>query len=164
MKLFAKLLIAALVLAVLLPFTLLKGKDGRPLMSFDSLKAPDISVPELPDSVKMPELESQPGGKDIVYQWRDENGMLHFTSDPPPAGMKYTVKGYDPNANLIQSIEPEPEVVADTSSAGPDQNQISLDVGNPYSPENVKKLVDDAKQIQKILNDRYKQQEAIMGQ
>ena len=131
MKLFAKLLIAALVLAVLLPFTILKGKDGRPLMSFDSLKAPEISVPELPDSVKLPELETNSKNKDIVYQWRDEKGMLHFTSEPPPVGTKYTVKGYDPKANLIQSVKPEPEPVEHTSPTGLATGQISLDVGNP---------------------------------
>ena len=109
-------------------------------------------------------METNSNGKDIVYQWRDENGMLHFATEPPPAGTEYTVKGYDPQANLIQSVKPEPEPVEDTSPTGLDTGQVSLDIGNPYSPENVKKLVDDARQIQKILNDRYEQQEAIMGQ
>ncbi len=164
MKFFAKLLITALVLAVLLPFTVLKGKDGRPLMSLDSLKMPDIAAPKLPDSAKLPELETEPGREDIVYQWRDEEGMLHFTTEPPPAGTEYVVKGYDPQANLIQSVELEPEPVENVSPTGMDTGQISLDIGNPYSPANVKKLVDDAKQIQKILNDRYEQQEAAFGQ
>lgn len=163
MKLFVKLLIAALVLAVLLPFTVLKGKDGGPLLSFADLKAPNLKMPQIPGSDQLPNLGS--GGKkktDIIYQWRDEQGELHFTNTPPAAGIEYTAKGYDPNANLIQSIdikhdEPDTKVAADT------QIEVPAKIGNPYSPEKVEKLFNDAQKVQKLLDERMKQQEAILG-
>ncbi|MCP4275688.1 MAG: hypothetical protein GY779_04975, partial [Gammaproteobacteria bacterium] len=53
MKFFGKLLLAVLIIGLLLPFTILKGKDGKPLMSFTDLKLPDFSAPKLPDLPKL---------------------------------------------------------------------------------------------------------------
>ena len=175
MNLFFKFLIVALVLAVLLPFTVLKGKDGRPLMSLGDLKAPELSLPQIPEatstdnaaskSVSMPSAE----GKDIVYKWRDEKGELHFSSSPPPEGFEYTAKGYDPNTNLIQSLPVQSEATREIGAAeqkgeiAVNEDAAEDEIGNPYSPEKVKKLMKDAKNIQKMLDDRFKQQEALMG-
>jgi len=169
MRFFAKLLIAALVLAVLLPFTVIKGKDGRPLMNFSDLKMPDLGLPDLPEGVDMPAVDLPAGdsGQDIVYKWRDAEGNLHFTSQPPPEGIEYETKGYDPQANLIQSVKPEPKQEKESASAEPsDTSQVNKnsDIGNPYSPEKVEKLYKDAQNVQKLLNERFKQQEAIIGQ
>jgi len=100
MRFFVKIMITAVVLAVLLPFTFLKGKDGRPLMSLDKLKAPKLEMPDLPKASGKPK-------QDLIYRWTDAEGVTHFTNTPPPAGVEYTVKGYDPNTNLIQSVQPE---------------------------------------------------------
>lgn len=163
MKLFTKLLIAALVLAVLLPFTILKGKDGRPLMSWKDLKAPDLDLPEVPDGLKLPNAGATGKRQDIIYKWRDAKGELHFTSSPPPKGIEYEAKGYDPNANLIQSIEIKHEEAVAPVAEQPQQNE-SKGIGNPYSPEKIEKLFKDAENVQKLLDDRMKQQEAMFGQ
>lgn len=168
MKLFVKLIFAALFLAVLLPFTLLKGKDGRPLMSVGDLKMPAISLPKVSNDAKLPRLPaSASANQDIIYQWRDAEGSLHFTSQPPPEGTEYTVKGYDPRTNLIQSVKLEEEPEASNSDS--EQNnrapvKEASEIGNPYSPEKVEKLFNDARNIEKLLNDRMKQQEAMIGQ
>lgn len=163
MKFFVKLLIALLVLAVLLPFTVLKGKDGSPLMSLDDLKLPDLSLPEVPDSIGIPEVGSAINRTDVIYQWRDAKGELHFTSTPPAEGIEYTAKGYDPNANLIQSIDIE-HTEASKQEVQESQVKTPSDIGNPYSPEKIQKLFDDARNVEKLLNDRMKQHEALNGQ
>lgn len=163
MKLFGKLLITALVLAVLLPFTVIKGKDGKPLMSFNNIKAPELSLPEIPDSINSLDNKSQSSGKDIIYKWRDRKGDLHFTTAPPPKGVEYTVKGYDPNANLIQSIKISTEETEQPEQTGQQtQTKKSVDIGNPYSPEKVEKLIEDAQNIEKLLNDRVKKQQTLI--
>ncbi len=163
MKLFVKLMIAALVLAVLLPFTLLKDEQGRPLMSIDKLKSPDLSLPRLPQVDKSLKAVTGDGKTDVIYQWRDRDGQLNFTTSPPPDGIEYTAKGYDPNANLIQSIEikeeaPEPAQTAES------QTKKGPALGFPYSPERIEKLFDDAENVQKLLDDRMKQHEAILAE
>lgn len=165
MKFFVKLLVAAVVLAVILPFTVLKGKDGGPLMSLDDIKMPSLSLPDIPAGVTLPKLDALSDGKkdkDIVYKWRDASGELHFSSEPPPEGIEFTAKGYDPNMNLIQSVKAKPEkveVVAEQSVP-----KKAADIGSPYSPGRVDKLMKDAQNIEKLLTDRQLKQEAALGQ
>lgn len=159
MRFFVKIMITAVVLAVLLPFTFLKGKDGRPLMSLDRLKAPKLEMPALPKAPGKPK-------QDLIYRWTDGEGVIHFTNTPPPPGVEYTVKGYDPNTNLIQSVQPEkpeepaPRKAVQAATKKPSEGLEGI--GNPYSVEKVEKLMEDAKNVQKLLEDRAKRQEALI--
>ena len=51
MKLFVKLMLALLVLALLLPFTILKDDHGNTLMSFSDFSLSDVKMPDfsMPD-------------------------------------------------------------------------------------------------------------------
>ena len=162
MKFFVKLMIAAVVLAVLAPFTVLKGKDGKPLMSFSDLKMPDLAMPKVPDAVKDASLPKS-GGKDVIYKWKDAKGVLHFSSKPPAAGIEYTSKGYDPNTNLIQSVEIEEEKPASTMTTEAPKIEKPSDLANVYSPDKIEKLMKDANNVQKLLNQRNQKLNAMMG-
>lgn len=168
MKLFGKLLLAALIIGLLLPFTILKGKDGQTLLSFSSLKMPDFSMPDIPSISNSTSPASTGGmeGKDIFYKWLDADGNLQFTTSPPPQGVEFTVKGYDPNTNVIQSVKiPREPEESDSAESGTDKKvKKASDIGSPYSPEKIEKLFEDANNIEKILNDRLKQQETALGQ
>ena len=167
MRLFGKFLIAVLVIGFLLPFTLLKGKDGHPLMSFDKIKAPsfslpDIPLPELSNKMSASEAETTMGKSNVIYQWRDEKGELNFTTTAPPKGIVFTEKAYDPNMNLIQSVRVKTEQAEEVLEQS--AKKKAADIGNPYSPTKVEKLMEDAQNIEKLLNDRFKKQEAMLGQ
>ncbi len=169
MKLFAKFLIAAAFIAVLLPFTVLKGTDGKTLMSLPTPSMPSLSLDSLPDLPDFGEKNSSAsrssGGEDLFYKWHDKQGNVQFTSEPPPNGVEYTVKGYDPNANVIQAVDTsilQPKIVKSSQSSSRPTNSADA-IGNPYSPERVKKLFDDANNIEKILNQRLKDQEAAIN-
>ena len=165
MKLFVKLLIVILIIGVLLPFTILKGEDGKPLMSFGNINMPDISLPDLPKSSGNNSSKSSTG-KDLIYKWTDSEGNIQFSTSPPPEGIKYTVKGYDPNTNLIQAVELPKEDSEDSSNDSESKKSPSPPdgIGSVYSPEAVEKLFEDAKNVEKLLNERFKNQEAIVGQ
>lgn len=171
MKLLVKLLFAILIIGFLLPFTLIKGKDGKPLLSFSDLKAPKVSMPDWP---KIPASNSSPieasgavkngGGKDIIYRWTDAEGNTQFSNQPPPQGVEYSVKGYDPDQNVIQAVKIEPKEAeqGEELKSGEGIKKAS-DIGNPYSPEKVEKLFDDANNIENLLSDRLKKQQAAIG-
>ncbi len=164
MKLFIKLMITILVIGVLLPFTILKGKDGRPLLSFSDLKLPESDIP-LADKLKSAEDVDNLGSGDVIYNWTDDEGNIQFSNSPPPTGVGYTVKDYDPNLNVIQSVEvPVDEPEDELNSESEKQITGTEDIGNPYSSEKVEKLFEDTKNIEKLLNQRFKNQEAILGQ
>ena len=166
MKLFAKLLLATLVLAMLLPFTILKKNDGSTMLSFADFKLPNFSAPSLPEVPGVDSIGDSVdvgGGQVTIYEWRDSRGGIQFTNEPPPEGVEYQVRQYDPNANVIQSVKsptaaPEPEVAenSEPETAG------TLEAPSPYSPEGVKKLMDDAKNVEKLLNERFQRQQSAI--
>jgi len=108
MKLILMLSGAALVIAAVLSFTLLKGENGKTLLSFSDFKVPEIDLVDF--SLKAlagtwwasdsdsPRIES------TIYEWTDIEGNLQFSNSPPSEGIKYTVKEYDPNENVIPAV------------------------------------------------------------
>ena len=177
MNLFIKLLVAFLVIGLLLPFTFLKGKDGKPILSITDLKLPEVSMPDisLPD-ISLPEMPKLSNGvqelnggplngEDVIYKWTDKEGNMQFSDSPPPEGIEFTAKGYDSNLNVVQAVEipsDEPELVLKTE---PREKVISAEgIGGAYSPENIENLFKDAKNIEKVLNQRFTNQKAELGQ
>ena len=177
MKLFTKMLIAILVIALLLPFTLLKGKDGSAMLNFGDLNSPSVSLPELsmPDFLSSG-LPGLPGrisssddesltGNDVIYKWTDADGNLQFSNNRPPEGVVYTLKGYDSNLNVIQAVETRatsPEAVPEFESK---KKVTSVNnIGSPYSVERIEKLFEDANNIENLLNQRMDNQAAEIGQ
>lgn len=164
MKLFAKFMIAGLFIAMLLPFTILKGPDGKTLMSFTDIDLPDFSLPslpKLPDASSMSSSNDSLGGKDLFYKWYDAEGNVQFTTEPPAEGIEYTVKGFDPDTNVIQAVE-LPQEEPEPDETPPAKN--SEESGSLYSREGIEKLFKDAKDVEKLLNQRMKDQESALNQ
>ena len=173
MKLFKKLVLAALVIALLLPFTLLKDEEGKTLMSFSSfslpdLKMPDLKVPDMPGSKQLDTSVDDQGRRDIVYRWNDREGTIHFTTEPPAEGIKFTLKGYDPNANVIQAVKlpeiEEPAQPLTTDATASSEQNSSPDLENFYNKDDILKLFDDSKNIQQLLNQRFDYQKSAINQ
>ena len=166
MKLFAKLMLALLVIAMLLPFTVLKDDSGKPLLSFSSLSLPDFSLPDFGQAEKLAPGGGQGASNEVLfYRWYDTEGNVQFSNEPPPAGIEYTVKGYDPNTNVIQAVNPEATTTdASRPAAENDAEQESGKIANPYSQESIEKLFEDAKNVEKLLNQRFEQQEQVLNQ
>jgi hypothetical protein len=178
MKLFKKLVLSALVIALLLPFTLLKDEEGKTLMSFSSLKLPDFKMtnlkkpdfemPDMPGSKQLvPSVDGQ-GRKDIVYRWNDSEGAIHFSTEAPAQGIKFTLKGYDPNANVIQAVQlPEIEIpaepIATEDTASSEQNSPP-DLESTYSKDDILKLFDDSNNFQQLFNERFNNQNSTLNQ
>lgn len=160
---FYKLMIALLVIAGLAPFTFIKGKDGKPLMSFSDIKMPDSSIPD----IKLPDLETKDNAVQdgTVFKWKDQNGIWQFSSEPPPKGLEFSSTVYDSNMNVIQAVE--------TKRTEAKKNMLEIEDKEPtkdvpgitdaYSPEKVEKLFDDAKNLDKLLGDRVKEQNEILN-
>jgi len=168
MKLFAKLMLAALVLAMLLPFTLLKRDDGRTWMSFGDFRLPEfptLSLPKAPKVDRITDSVNLGAGEVVIYEWKDSEGAIQFSNQPPPEGVEYQVRQFDPNANVIQSVKP-PSVTTETASVEADgaATGVPEEPLSTYTPEGVKKLMDNARNVEKLLNQRFQQQESAINQ
>jgi hypothetical protein len=138
-----------------------------PYDSFSDLLG--TNVPVIDDLKGLINISGPIRDSNQIYKWIDIDGNLHFTSSPPAENIKYTVKGYNPNQNLIQAVNVEPEVgqlvvdsVAKEKTEG--KTRGTNKVGNPYSVKKVERLFKDAEGIESLLNNRLKQQQTIIGQ
>lgn len=126
---------------------------GKSPFSKDDI--PTIATPNLQNIV--PAL---PAGKDTVYKWTDADGAIHYSSEPPPESHQASAEKMevDPNTNLIQGIKvPEPTPETAVSAAPPPQ------LHSPHSIQGAQKLIEDAKNVQNLLDERFKKQQAAMG-
>lgn len=108
MKLFYKLLTLIVVGAVAAPF-ILKDEAGRPLMSLDKLRMPDVSAPALPDiestfktaARKLPDIGLKETRDTVTaYKWQDADGTWHF-SDKASARSGVEQVAIDPDASVM---------------------------------------------------------------
>lgn len=168
MKLFAKLLLAALVLAILLPFTILKRDDGTTMLSFSRFKLPDFSAPSLPAMPRADSITDSAGitgGEVAIYEWYDSEGNVQFSNQPPPEGVEFKIRQFDSDANVIQSVKlPSAETASSVIETQQPENGGAAEAPSPYSPEGVKKMMDEAKNVEKLLNQRFQNQQSAIDQ
>jgi hypothetical protein len=133
---------------------------GRvPWQGLTSLKKPDLKIPELG-------LPAQQAVKQRFYKWEDEDGVRHFSSEPPGDNLRYEIVEVDPNINVVAPVplEPNEAVPEQAHEASSDKREADEnDSPFPYSPERVKKLMDDARDVQKTLNERAEKQQELLN-
>ncbi len=156
-RLVIKSLLALLVLAGAVPFVL-PLRDGKPLLSWSDIKLPKLPV-EVPD-VSLPADSSSPQ-EVALYRWRDADGVIQFSNEPPPPGIAFESVSIDPNANIVQPFTaPEPKA----GEPGPGQPPQTAQPGSPYSPENVQQLFEDTHKIRETADARTRDLERTLQQ
>lgn len=133
---------------------------GKSPFSTDDIKVPKLGVPKLEvpvlSNLSVPSLPAQ---KETAYKWTDENGVVHYSTEPPENQQAAVKKlEVDPNQNVIQSVEIA-EAKNQQTTAETAQNPT---IQSPYSAGAAKKLIEDAKNVQNLLNERYEKQKRII--
>jgi len=91
-----------------------------------------------------------------VYKWRDENGVMQFSNTPPPTGGDAEQVVLDPNSNLIQAVKvPEEEAL---------KQEAEMEAPNPYSVKGMKKVMEDARGVEEMLQKRHEGQQQMLKQ
>lgn len=157
MKLFVKLMLLILVIALAGPF-FIKGPDGRPLMTTAGVKrefrAATAAVGRGWDRLtrETKGLVIEDGDKTIVYRWRDDSGGWHYSDSPNPDGGSERVV-IDPDNNLLQAHPPD----APTATQLPDEPEASgLQLPSPFSvtPGEIPQLIEDTHGVREQLEER----------
>ena len=111
----------------------------------------------------------------IFYRWQDQNGVWQFSKLPNRNTLNLVVKT-DPNANVLQGLS-EDQVNIALGRALPEGNSITennpMAKGEELANEmplpitvpiaEIPKLIDQAKDVQNILNDRVKNMDQMMS-
>lgn len=104
-----------------------------------------------------------------VYKWVDEKGHTHFSEKPPMGKVAQTIE-LKTNTNLMQAVKvPESEQAEEASGAkvfslgksfdsDPDNKASDGGLENPYTPEGVQNLIENAKNVSKMMDQRQQLQ------
>jgi len=170
MKLFLKFIIFIVVLACAAPF-ILKRTDGRPWMSFSDLKTPDLSVPDISPITDQVRKLHNTDSDDVtrhqttVFKWQDKNGIWHFSDEASTTAESEEII-INHNTNMVHidtqgtTVE-APQTKSDESLVNNNTQALDPD-SNPY--EQLPGLIDKAKNVEQLLNQRQQQQEKILKQ
>jgi len=162
MKIFIKLLVLLLILACASPF-FIRGPNGKPLMSLNKLKFPELAIPSIAtlknklDLFNSTEKMRQAKNKgDIeVYKWRDEKGVVHYSDrqDRDKKGKLTEIKG-------ISILSSAPASTVEHK----EENGLDLPSPTTIPLANIPKLIEDAKKVEQVLQQRKQWQDEVIDQ
>ncbi|MEH6449345.1 MAG: DUF4124 domain-containing protein [Oleispira sp.] len=130
---------------------LMKKSDGTPFMESPL----DLFSTSSTGSQKN---ESSSHTTQSFYKWQDEDGSWHY-SDQPQAGKKIETVTVNTNANLIQGlrIEKKKELVVEEKKTEPKAESSALSLPMTVPMEKVSKMLEDAANMQQVMDNRTKQ-------
>lgn len=161
MRLSVKFLMAGLVLGVGGLFVI-KDMDGRPLLRFDDLRWPAMSLPELPNVKQLftKAEDALPPGKPPqdravkVYKWKDAKGVWHFSDAPNPQGTSATLD-VDPDTNVVPGRPADPAGSGDGKKGDPSQSGEEPATGPKGMPlGRVPEIMEQTRDMQRRLDDK----------
>lgn len=164
MSLFIKCLVFLTVLG-LAGFFVLKGPDGKPFLS------PSDFIPNRNNiNVNVEQIlpEAVINNAETVYRWRDQNGVWQF-SDTAPDNVSAEEIQVDTHSNSdIAPPAPKPLTVPPTPPASGqaifigENNEGKREVDTSMTPDNIKQLLEDANNVQSVMDERNTQIEKAL--
>lgn len=156
-KLYYKLLITVLVLALVLPF-IMRDRYGNYLMTLEDLKMPRLSLPggntvqqmtaaagqQLDDHGLLDEAVVQ------VYKWQDTQGVWHYGEKAPQNG----------TAQLMNIHTQPPAVAGEPVPAPATADQEEPSVGFDLPLLHAADTLHEAQHLQQKLNEHYERQQS----
>jgi hypothetical protein len=157
----------------------LKKPDGTPILSANEF-LPDInalvadakklianaknstssignSLANNPEKNTQENTEKTAQAQPNIYRWRDSDGQWQF-SDTPPANQAAEAMNVSGNLNkdLVATYEPPKEPETENAATSNNSSATNL-TPMTVSPEKISKLIEDANNIQKLVDDRAEQ-------
>ena len=116
---------------------------------FESVKK---SVTEKSESIK----KDGPAENSHLYKWRDADGVIHYASEKP-ADNTPDIESIEisNDTNVVPSVSAKAKVPVQQQS--PQANLPTEIPENLYSPEGVKQLMNQAKDVQNLIDGRVQQ-------
>jgi len=138
----------------------LNGIDIRQLVpDFKWPQLPDFTLPAVPD-ITLPgnnENETQPATISKVYKWRGDDGGWHFSENLPEGIEPEQVIFINSDTNIIQGL-PQPDKVTSDNAPASDlpvtPEPVQAGNLNPYNKKAIDKLLNDARGVQEIMDQR----------
>jgi len=131
-----------------------------------SFKMPNFGVPDWLESGsgQVADIASEvvDDGGSQIYKWKDAAGVWQFTNELP-AGMTDVETVQIKSNTSVQAFKPEVEPEQEEAPAKTKQDE-SLELDLLPTPGRVKKLIEDAQNVQNILDERVKQMDSMSSE
>lgn len=96
-----------------------------------------------------------PASATRVYKWQDADGNWQFSSQPPANGIASSSRVYHTDTNVTQAVNPGASATESTSFTEPAETPAMTSPLMPLTdPERVRQLIDDAKNVRQLLDQR----------
>ncbi len=160
------LLMLSLVSVLIGPMLYLSIVDKMGGGAMPSFKMPNFGLPDWLESgskqIKGVASDVADNGEPVIYKWKDAAGVWQFTNEPPVGIAGVETVQIKSNSSLQAFIPPaEPEKDAAKAETKPNES-VALDL--MPTPGRVKKLIDDAQNVQTILDDRLKRMDSMSAE
>ncbi len=91
-----------------------------------------------------------------VYKWRDEHGIMQFSSTAPVGSNNAERIEINTGSNVVDAVNvPVKQEKKEAPAA-------AVESASPYSVKAMKKVIDDAKDVEETLQQRTKQQQKMI--
>jgi len=121
------------------------------ILSYDYVKN---TVTPLLDKAQI-QLGLDANSMTTVYSSRDENGVIEFSDNAPMDNPNATSIKIDSNVNLMPATLPRNNKAAATKTLSAEDSLTGITPTTPYTePQKIIKLLNDANNLQGVLNDR----------
>jgi hypothetical protein len=162
-KLFCFVLVAGLA-----GLFVLKKPDGSPWLSVDAFMSDTQTIGsnmrDLMNKVKNTTANSEENTSNnnnrnkSIYRWKDVKGQWQFSDIPPTDQVAETILvSGNLNKDIAEKYTPPEEKTVETNNNEDDQSQNANIMPTTLSPEKISKLINDTKNIQKLMDDRSTQ-------
>lgn len=129
---------------------------------------PDISLSKISNKIEslgkdvnaqLKRSQEDIGEVQRVYKWKDVNGVTQYTSEAPPSSINAEILELDPATNIIQSSS---GLMKNEDQAATNKEHKPQSPTAPAIPEHAQSLIEEAKNVQHLLDERSEQQKAII--
>lgn len=153
MKIFIKLLILIVILACGAPF-FLKGPDGKVLLDIENIKSPVLSIWNSLEQTFESSINSEhkKSTELEVYKWVDKQGVTHYSDKNDNSSKAKLTEIKAISVLPLQKTRHQETINASDNSVG--LTTIPL--------QNIPKLIDDTKQVKKVMEERNQQIERAL--
>lgn len=144
------------------------GIDIRQFLpTFERPQLPNFTLPSMPD-IKLPSATTEntsPATISKIYQWRGADGSWHFSENLPEGVNAEKTLFFNAEANVVQGLPTaDPTPIAGNNKADNHQTRPTASPAtnlNPYSTQAIEKLLDDARGVQEVMNQRTRDLEQV---
>ena len=105
-------------------------------LSEDALTTINEKISDSIDVIKKDETSTNNANN--IYKWRGEDGIIYYTNEAPPSEINYESIPYHKETNVVPNVSETKKTTQSPPITMP---------GNVYSPEGIKQLLNQAKDI-----------------